>query len=277
MWAGTNFRSDIDAGFALGVQVGQKVIARARVDGSDAVWHGQIPANPNGWVPTPPGYNQPLEPLAGTWRTWNLASGSQFRPGPPPRPGSKRFEADLHEIYAVSQSLTIEQQEIASFWEDKLGSLTPPGHWVAIALQLVRSYGLSTPNAALLFATLNTAQADAFIATWDAKYTYWAIRPISAVRKELDANWSPYIYTPPFPSYVSGHATTSGAASQVLAYFFPGNAPQLRAWAEQAALSRLYGGIHFRTDNETGLVLGRKVASVALAKIVKEGGKAYGA
>jgi hypothetical protein len=268
LWAGTNYRSDVEAGLALGSQVGNEVIVRGKADGSDHQWTGQIPQGTDYWVPTPPGYQvAPLEPLAGNWLPWNLTSGSQFRPEAPPRPGSSQFEADLRAVYDISRPLPIDKQEIASFWEDKLGSVTPPGHWNLIALQLVRSKGLSTPQAALVFAALNTAQADAFIAAWDAKYTYWSVRPVTAIRHELDPNWSPYIYTPSFPSYVSGHATTSGAAAQVLSYFFPENAASLQAWAEQAALSRLYGGIHFPTDNSVGLRVGREVGSSAVTRI----------
>jgi hypothetical protein len=268
LWAGTTYRSDIEAGLALGTRVGRQIIARAESDGSARQWQGSVPQGSDDWIPTPPGFQAtPMEPLAGTWQPWNLTSGSQFRPGAPPRPGSARFEADLHEVYNISRPLSIDHQEVASFWEDKLGSFSPPGHWNLIALQLVRSRGLSTPHAALVFATLNTGQADAFIACWDAKFTYWSVRPVTAVRRELDPGWSPYIFTPPFPSYVSGHATVSGAASQILAHFFPDDATQLRDWAEEAALSRLYGGIHYRTDNEVGLWLGRQVGATALMKI----------
>ena len=268
LWAGTNYRSDVEAGLALGSRVGLQIIARGDSDGSARKWNETIPQGSDFWLPTPPGFQQaPMEPLAGTWQPWNLTSGSQFRPGPPPRPGSTAFAADLREVYNISLPLSIDHQEVASFWEDKLGSFSPPGHWNLIALQLVRSRGLSTPDAALVFATLNTGQADAFIACWDAKFTYWSVRPVTAIRRELDAGWSPYIFTPPFPSYVSGHATDSGAASQILAHFFPNDAGQLRAWAEEAALSRLYGGIHFRTDNEVGLRLGREVGAAALLRV----------
>jgi membrane-associated phospholipid phosphatase len=91
------------------------------------------------------------------------------------------------------------------------------------------------------------------------------VRPVTAIRREIDPSWSPLITTPPFPSYVSGHSGTSGAASTVLSAFFPTDAPQVHAWAAEAALSRLYGGIHFRTDNEVGLALGRPVGQAALA------------
>jgi membrane-associated phospholipid phosphatase len=267
LWAGAAYRSDVDAGLQLGKLVAQIVTARADSDGAKASWDGQIPASST-WIPTPPDFQAtPLEPLAGTWQPWNLTSVSELRPPPPPAPGSDQFTAEAHEVYEVGISLTLEQQEIASFWEDKKGSFTPPGHWNAIAVEIVRSHGLSTPDAALVFATLNTAQADGFIAAWDAKYTYWSERPVTAVRQMFDPKWSPYVYTPPFPSYVSGHSTTSGAASTVLKHFFPKQAAQFDAWAQEAAISRLYGGIHFRSDNDVGLRLGQDVAGRALARI----------
>ena len=111
---------------------------------------------------------------------------------------------------------------------------------------------------------LNTAQADAFIACWDAKYAYWSLRPVTAIRRSIDPTWLSYIATPPFPSYVSGHSSTSGAASTVLGAFFPERAEALDAMAEEATASRLYGGIHYRSDNEAGLELGRRVGDVAL-------------
>jgi PAP2 superfamily protein len=251
--------------FRSGSLIGRALVLRAQHDGADAVWTGAPPVGPGYWVPTPPAFQYPpLEPLAGTWRTWNLASGSQFRPGPPPAYGSDQFLVELNEVYAVSQTLTDEQKRIADYWADGAGTATPPGHWNSIAIDLASAADLPTLRAAQLFAALNTAQADAFIACWDAKYAYWSVRPITAIRRLIDPNWLSYITTPPFPSYVSGHATTSGAASTVLAAFFPAKADDLAAMAEEAALSRLYGGIHFRSDNEVGLELGRHVGQVAV-------------
>jgi membrane-associated phospholipid phosphatase len=149
---------------------------------------------------------------------------------------------------------------------DGPGTVTPPGHWNAIALDLIRSHQLSERAAAHLLAALNTAHADAFIACWDEKYTYWSERPVTAIRRELDPTFLPYITTPPFPSYVSGHSTTSGAASTVLAARFADAARMLRALAVEAAASRLYGGIHFRSDNEAGLALGKKIGLVAVKR-----------
>jgi membrane-associated phospholipid phosphatase len=262
--------------FRGGKLIGNLLVNRAENDGGDAVWPvGTEPKGDPFWIPTPPGFvYPPLEPLAGTWRTWNLRTGSQFRPGPPPVYGSPLFLAEMNEVYAISQSLTDEQKRIADFWADGAGTVTPPGHWNAIAVDLVKGAGFSTLRAAQLFAALNTAQADAFIACWDAKFTYWSIRPISAIRRLTPgaSNWLSYIVTPPFPSYVSGHSTTSGAASTVLAGFFPARAAELAAMADEAAISRLYGGIHYRSDNDAGLVLGRRVGQVALRAYPVNGG-----
>lgn len=250
--------------FRSGTLVGRGLIARAERDGADAVWAGTPPQGPAHWVPTPPAYQAPpLEPLAGTWRTWNLSSGPALRPAPPPAYGSARFTAEMNEVYAVSRTLTDEQERIAAYWADGAGTVTPPGHWNLIAVDLVRTAGWSTVPAARLFAALNTAQADAFIACWDTKYAYWSPRPVSAIQALIAPDWLPYITTPPFPSYVSGHATTSGAASTVLSSYFPARAEDLAALAEEAAVSRLYGGIHYRSDNEGGLALGRRVGQVA--------------
>jgi membrane-associated phospholipid phosphatase len=249
-----------------GRRIGDRVVANARTDGSDAVWQGTIPVGPGLWVPTPPAFAAPLEPHAGTWQPWNIRNGSRFRPGPPPAFGGRQYVRELREVYGVSQALTDDQKRIADFWADGPGTVTPPGHWNQIALELIRSYRLSDRAAARVLAALNTAQADAFIACWDAKFTYWSERPVTAIRRELDPGWLSHIVTPPFPSYVSGHSTTSGAASGVLAAYFPSKARQLRSWAEEAAVSRLYGGIHFRSDNAVGLVLGRKVAKAAIAR-----------
>jgi membrane-associated phospholipid phosphatase len=249
-----------------GLKIARELIDRAQADGSDAVWSGTPPTGPGFWIPTPPAFAAPLEPLAGTWRTWNLLSGSEFRPGPPPAFGSPQFVAERDEVYAVSRTLTPEQRDIALFWADGAGTVTPSGHWNLIALDLIRSHGLDDDEAAHVLALLNTAQADAFIACWDAKFTYWSVRPVTAIRAALDDRWSPLIATPPFPSYPSGHSTTSGAASTVLGHVFPDEAATLAGLAAEAAASRLYGGIHYASDNAAGLALGRLVGAAALAR-----------
>jgi membrane-associated phospholipid phosphatase len=257
--------SSAGRGFALGRQVGEELVARAETDGANTAFEGTIPVGPWYWVPTPPGFLPPLLPTWGQVRPWNIQDPATLRPPPPPRPGDPVFEIELQEVYDVSRTLTPEQRAIALFWADGPGTFTPPGHWDAIALELVHAHALDTRATALVFAALNTAQADAFICIWDAKYTYWSLRPVTAIRREIDPAWSPLLTTPPFPSYVSGHSGASGAAATVLSAFFPAEAAQLHAWAAEAAVSRLYAGIHFRTDNEVGLALGTSVGKAALA------------
>ena len=164
----------------------------------------------------------------------------------------------------MSLSLTPEQRAIALFWADGPGTETPPGHWNRIALDIVTAQRLAPREAARTFALLNTAQADAFIAAWDAKYAYWSERPIQAIHRTITPDWSPFIPTPPFPGYVSGHSTTSGAASVVLGRLFPAYSRELAEMANEAATSRLYGGIHCPLDNDVGMVLGRRVGQAAL-------------
>lgn len=169
----------------------------------------------------------------------------------------------MQSVYDASQSLTARERAIALFWADGAGTETPPGHWNRIALELVSAERLPARTLALL----NTAQADAFIAAWDAKFAYWSERPLQAIRRTIDPNWSPFIPTPPFPGYVSGHATTSGAASVVPGELFPREARELAEMAQEAAISRLYGGIHCPIDNHTGLLLGRQVGLAALERL----------
>jgi hypothetical protein len=133
---------------ARGRVLGARTVARARTDGSDAVFSGTGPSGPGLWVPTPPGFLPPLEPLAGTWRTWNISSGSALRPGPPTPFGTAAYAAEVREVLDVSRSLTSEQRRIADFWADGPGTVTPPGHWNLIALDLLRTAPVSARKAA---------------------------------------------------------------------------------------------------------------------------------
>lgn len=257
-------RSAGERGFETGARAGRRLLERAAGDGADTPWTGTIPVGPEFWVPTPPGFLPPLLPGWGQVEAWNVDEPATLLSPPPPRPGSAAFAAELQEVYDVSQTLTPEQRAIALFWADGAGTFTPPGHWNAIATDLLETHPLSLDDEALLFATMNTAQADAFICAWLTKYTYWSLRPVTAIQRELDPTWMPLITTPPFPGYISGHSTTSAAAATVLSSFFPDEAEQLDAWASEAAVSRLYGGIHFRSDNETGLTVGAAVGQAAV-------------
>ena len=142
------------------------------------------------------------------------------------------------------------------------GTATPPGHWNAIAADLAERYHLDEERATQMFAFLNMALMDSGIACWDAKYTYWLIRPSQA-----DPLITTPVGLPNFPSYVSGHATFSGAAATLLGAVFPAARRDLQAMADEAAMSRLYGGIHYRFDNDRGLEVGRKIGSLAVARL----------
>jgi membrane-associated phospholipid phosphatase len=107
---------------------------------------------------------------------------------------------------------------------------------------------------------------DAFIACWHAKFKWWTERPVTVIREKLDADFMPHVITPAFPSYVSGHSAASGAGAEVLAAYFPSHAKELRRMALEASMSRLYGGIHYRSDNEEGLALGRRVGARAVER-----------
>ncbi|HEX8207613.1 MAG TPA: vanadium-dependent haloperoxidase, partial [Solirubrobacteraceae bacterium] len=183
-----------------------------------------------------------------------------------PAYGSADFAAEVQAVYAISRRLTAEQRRIADAWADGPGSDTPPGHWNRIALKLLTWDRRSPRATAALFATLNTAQADAFIACWEAKFHFWLPRPVTEIRARHQADWLPLLPTPPFPAYPSGHAATSGAAATVLEARFPSHLWDLRQAAEEAAASRIYGGIHFPVDGSAGLDLGRRVARVALTQ-----------
>jgi hypothetical protein len=262
-------------GLAAGRQAGQTAIAHGEADGAARGWNGLRLQwygegryyGPGAWVPTPPYfYYPPDEPFAPTWKTWVLENPGQLRPTPPAF-GSPRFVKDLREVVEIQNKLTPEQLRIARFWVDGSGSVTPPGHWNQIGQELVRKHRLDDRQTLKLFATLNIALADTFIAVWEAKYHYWTARPISMAKTVLGVDLKTAILTPPFPSYVSGHAAFSGAAARVLGATFPDEAGTVDAMAEEAALSRLYGGIHYRHDNEDGLLLGRAVANVVLKKL----------
>ncbi len=267
--------AQLKQGVELGGRVGQRVIERAESDGAARGWNGVRLQwygegryyGPGAWEPTAPYfYYPPDEPFAPTWKTWALERPGQLRPVPPAF-GSARFLRDLRELVELQSNLTPEQLRIAKFWVDGSGSVTPPGHWNQIALDLARKHALSEPQTVKLFMILNVALADTFIAVWDVKYHYWTARPITMAKTVLGVELKTAILTPPFPSYVSGHAAFSGASARVLEVFFPDEAAGLNAMAEQASTSRLYGGIHYRHDNEDGLALGRAVSSVVLKKI----------
>jgi PAP2 superfamily len=266
------------AAIVWGEFVADQILAARTNDGSDARVPPPGGSGPGVWVPTPPAYLPYLLPQWGFVVPFAMASSSQFRPPGPPPLDSQRYAANYEEVKelgaAIGSTRTEEQTQIALFWADGAGTETPPGHWNSIAQIISDARGNTLEQNARLFALLNIAMADAAICAWDAKYTFHFWRPVTAIAfAEPELNWASFIVTPPFPDYVSGHSTFSGAAATVLASFYgtddlpfttgsdflPGvyrNFPTCLDAAEEAAVSRLYGGIHFRSANEDGLQAG---------------------
>jgi hypothetical protein len=258
-WAVDKNREHIAAGEELGRAAAVVVLQRASTDGADESWAGVIPTGPGIWFSSLVPPQAPARPYWGTVRPWFMTSGDQFRPPPPPGVASPEFADALAEVRWLSDSRTPAQLEIARFWADGPGTVTPPGHWNQIASELITRYGLTERRATAVLALMNKAVMDAGISCWDAKYTYWLIRP-----SQVDPTITLPVGLPNFPAYTSGHSSFSGAAAEVLGYFFPRERNKLRAMAEEAAISRLYGGIHYRFDSERGLEQGRAVAQLAI-------------
>ena len=290
------------AGLHWGQAVAEAVLASRAFDGANGSVPGPIGSDPWSWVPTPPAFAPYALPHWGFVTPFGLTSPSQFRPPGPPSLDSAQWAEECNEVKAWGRATgslrTPEHDLIALFWADGAGTETPPGHWNSIAQDISEQLGHSMEQDARLFALLNIALADAAICAWDAKYTFNFWRPVTALRNadmdgndgtEPDPEWSSFIGTPPFPDYVSGHSTFSGAASAVLALFcgrddiafttgsdfLPGvlrTFAGFSAAAEEAALSRLYGGIHFRSANEDGLTAGLQIGEWTYTRLLQPKG-----
>jgi hypothetical protein len=262
----------VEAGLKLGRAVGERIVAHARRDGSTRRWDGQRPRGRGHWEPPPGSLARPVEPLAGTWGTWVLRSGSQLRPGPPPKFGSAKFRAEATAVARTGETLTPEQKRIARFWAGGQGTPLPPGVWNQVMFGYVRDKRLSVARQTRVFALLNVAMADAGVASWDAKFTYWSPRPENAIRDlHIRRGWKPLLDTPFFPAYVSGHATYSAAAGEVLAHLFPHDAKLWRSKAAEAGISRIYGGIHYPSDNVAGARIGRRIGRLTVRHAERDG------
>jgi membrane-associated phospholipid phosphatase len=259
--AGVEYPSDVEAGLKLGQQVAEMVIERGKADGSDAAWDGTMPSDAGHWT----GEN-PIFPTAGSWKTWVLESGDQFRPAPPPAYDSEQMATEMAEVKSFER--TPVTNSIALFRE--YGSGGRRNHWfwndVAHRLILSSSWADNAPMAARAYALVNIAGYDSMVACWDAKYTYWAIRPF-----QLDPEFTPLFTTPNHPSYPSAHSCLSSAMAGVLANLFPTDAEEVMALAHQATESRIWAGIHFRSDITAGVSLGQTVADAVIAHAGSDG------
>ena len=288
-----------DAGIRWGERVGAHILQWRRSDHADAVVAPPLGDAPGSWEPTEPGFAPYLLPQWGFVAPFAIPNGSYFRPVGPPALTSTEYAQAYDEVKAygasVGSSRTPEQDTSALFWADGAGTETPPGHWNSIARIVALQQGNTLEQNARLFALLNIAMADAAISAWDAKYAFSSWRPVTAIRNgSIDGNaatagdpaWSSLIINPPFPEYVSGHSTFSAAAATVLAMFYgsdeiaflttsdflPGvtrHFPGFSAAAAEAAMSRLYGGIHFRFSIEDGLWAGVAIGEWTVAHYLR--------
>ena len=270
--SGASLPSDAAAGLELGRRVAARVIAYAKRDGFTRKWDGRRPRGFGYWAPPPGSAARPVQPMAGTWRTWVMKDGSQFRAPRPPKLDSARIRAEGRQLIRIRDRLTPRQKRVATFWAGGEGTALPPGIWNQVMLRYLAKRQLSTPESTRVLALLNVAMADAGVASWDTKYAYWFPRPENGIRDlGLDRRWKPYLATPFFPAYVSGHATYSAAAGEVLAHLFPEDARFWRARAREAGYSRLLGGIHWAVDNREGNRMGLKIGRLVVDRARKDG------
>ena len=255
-------RPGVDAagGEAAGRAVGAQVVELAKTDGYNTPFTGEVPTGPGMWFSATVPPTAPNGYAIGDARTYFMTASDQFRPAPPPEFGSAEFIASLAQVRQISDTRTTEQDSIARFWGMGAGTFTPPGYWNNEASTLALRFRLNEGRSARLLAILNMVAFDGIIASHDAKYHYWLIRPSQA-----DTAITLSLPLPNFPAYPSNHATISAAMAEVLAETFGSEARRLRAAADQAALSRVYGGIHYDFDGTAGLALGRQVAHWALS------------
>ena len=258
---------------------------------------------PGTWVPTPPSYADACEPQWNTVRLFTLDSARQF-PCPPPATydlnRKSKFWKLTQEVYDMGKRQDKEEQAIAYFWDDNAfvtnisghvmfasKKMTPPGHWLAIATTLTRQQKFSMIQSAQLYSLASIAMYDAFIACWEEKYTSVRIRPETVINNNLDPTWRPFLETPAFPEYVSGHSDISAAAGRVIARLVGPNVaftdstehpyghgvrhfPSIEAAYQEASISRVYGGIHYRDGVEEGTLQGEHVGQWVLTKLVPE-------
>jgi hypothetical protein len=275
---------------AYGQAVATHILAWSQDDGGAVVENMGFPLaysltpGPAHWVPTSLiGQQQfPLLPNWGKNRTFAMPTGATCALPPPPEYSedkSSAFYKEALEVYETKKSLTPEQTAIARFWsDDPMLSPTPPGHWISIAVQILERDKADLERSVDVLTRVGVAVADSFIGCWQVKFQYDLVRPVTYIRRVIDPKWETLLITPPFPEYPSGHSTQSGAAAVVLTDLFgenfafedatrmgdglkPRAYPDFWAAANEAGLSRLYGGIHFRTAIERGLEQGRCVGA----------------
>ena len=293
-------KEDLDLQIQYAEQIAKQVIQYAKKDGYNqlSTYTRYTPSKKEGhWYPTPPEYMGAIEPQWKTIRPFFIDSARQFVPAPPAtfsKDTTSSFYKQMREVYDVTKKLNTQQKEIASFWDCNpfavtysghmaigLKKISPGGHWMGIAGIACKKADLPLDSAILVHTMVAMSLHDAFISCWEEKYNSDRIRPETAINKLMDPAWRPLLQTPPFPEYTSGHSVASAASSVILTYLLgdhfsftdtsevyfglperPFNS--FYDAANEAAISRLYGGIHFRDACEQGVTQGRRVGHYVL-------------
>lgn len=287
-------------GIALGQAAASHILSLRSSDHSTDIVPYTPGTDPGQWRPTPPGFFDALLPQWATVTPFAMSTGSQFRLSGPPDLTSPEYAAALNRVKELGaktgSTRTPDQTQIAYFWADGAGTVTPPGHWNQIAQGIASTQNLSLAENARLFALLGIAVGDAGIACWDTKYAYGFWRPVTAIRDaELDGNdltieddtWEPLLTTPNFPEYTSGHSTFSGAAAGILRNFFGDDISfsteglmdalgtigtrsytSFSQAADEAGDSRIYGGIHFDFSNDPAVATGQALADMVFGQFL---------
>ncbi|WP_026308755.1 vanadium-dependent haloperoxidase [Spirosoma spitsbergense] len=291
-----------DRSMAYGEAVAKHVLDYAAKDGyKETRGFKHTVTNEEGtWVPTPPAYMDAAEPQWNKIRCWAMDTCSQFKPPRPYpytiAPGSP-YKKEVDEVYEIGKKMDKQQQDIAYFWDDNAfvmnvaghvmfasKKMTPGGHWLAIAETVARQKKLTMMHAVEAYALTSFALSDAFISCWDEKYRSRMIRPETVINKYMDPKWTPFLQTPPFPEYTSGHSTITAAAATVLTNLIGDNIAftdstefkyghgvrtykSFKDAANEASISRLYGGIHYRSSLMNGQAAGEKIGQWIIGKI----------
>jgi hypothetical protein len=239
----------------LGHYIGQRIVMSAQHDGSDIKFQGHLPKGPCTWK----GIN-PVNPMAGYWKTYILKSGAEIQPPPPAACGSKEDMSNLQSVLNASNNRTSQQIAAVHHWGDS----PLPILWNNMLVEYIKRNNIGLFDSARAFAYLNVGMHDAAISTWYTKYNYWTARPFERI-----TNLTTVIPTPNHPSYTSSHSTISAAASVVLGDLFPKEGGYFNSQAVEASMSRLWGGIHFKEDVDNGFKVGQQIGKRVVEDIHK--------
>lgn len=292
-----------DRSTAYGREVAQHILAWSGKDNykqSRSFPKYSIEDDPSTWKPTPPAYMDAIEPHWAKIRTCVIDSCNQFKPAGPTAFSTDKnstFYKEAYEVYSVGKNLSEEQREIASFWDCNpfvmnvkghvmfaTKKISPGGHWMGITHVACKKLNADLVRSAEAYAMVSIALMDGFISCWDEKYRSKLIRPETYINEHIDEDWVPLLQTPPFPEYTSGHSVISAASAVTLTKLFGDNFTFLDSTeiefgltarsfnsfieaSEEAAVSRLYGGIHYRPAIEHGIAEGRAVGNYIIGKI----------